>query len=250
MRDRFDLRGFVEDVGSVLAGLDVFGYPLAPGNYSASDLALQEAMSSGLPPVVLPYGGAHRLVRDGWNGLVARDELDYPRAVERLYADAGERARLGRNARASAHDRGSEHAARAWAEVYESLLSRPKRWRAWPGGRVSGAAAFVESLGGVAGAFSSSMAAPDEAAAIEAERVIASAPPVVWSADGGGILHYRRAYPADGYLRLWTGLVLEAAGRHVIAAAEYKRALELGCDRPRVRRYLARAVGAIEAAAV
>jgi glycosyltransferase involved in cell wall biosynthesis len=245
VRDRFELRGYVEDVGSVLAELDVLGYPLAPGNYSASDLTLQEAMSSGVPPVVLPYGGTHRLVRDGWNGLVAGDESEYPRLVERLYANVEERTRLGRNARASARSWGAAHVARGWAEVYDGLLSQPKRARPWPGPSVRGAAAFVESLGGTAPEFAASLAASDEDTAIEAERLIAAAPPVVTSAGGGGLLHYRRAYPDDGHLRLWAGLVLEAAGRHVLAAAEFKRARELGCEGRRVEDYFSRTAAAL-----
>jgi hypothetical protein len=247
VEELFELRGYVEDVGRVLAALDVFGYPLAPGNYSASDLALQEAMAAGVPPVVLPYGGAHALVRHGETGLVA-DEESYPAAVESLYADATERARLGHNARESARSWGPVQAARAWSAVYAELLEQPKRDRCWPGSpaaeRFPGAAAFVESLGGTAPEFAESLAACDEEAAAEAEARIAAAPPVLTSAGGGGILHYRRAFPRDAYLRLWAGLVLEAAGRNVLAVAELKAARELGCDR-RVLRYLDRAAEAI-----
>lgn len=250
--DRFDFRGYVEDIGQVAAELDVFGYPLAPGNYSTSDLVLQEMMGAGVPPVVLPYGGAHDLVRHGETGLVARDEAEYPRAIEYLHARPEERARLGRNAR--------EHAGRAWrpaesarrwTAIYRDLLGVPKRRRTWPGATASerfrGADAFVESLGGTAPEFAISLAAADEQAAIEAERRIAAAPPVVSSAGGGGVLHYRLHYPDDGYLRLWAGLVLGAESRHVLAAAELKRAYELGCDGPRVLRYLARSAERIGA---
>jgi len=41
--------------------------------------------------------------------------------------------------------------------------------------------------------------------------------------------------------------VLEAAGRHVLAAGELKRAHDLGCDAPRVLSYLARTATAIGA---
>jgi glycosyltransferase involved in cell wall biosynthesis len=252
--ERLDLRGYVEDVGGVLAELDVFGYPLAPGNYSASDLSLLEAMAAGVPPVVLPHGGTHALVRDGETGLVARDEAEWPRHVERLAADPALRARLGANARAEASRRTPTDAARAWGGVYAELLERPKRERAWPrhrdAGRFTGAAAFVESLGATAPEFATSLAARDDAEAAEAEELIAAAPPVVASAAGGGVLHYRRHYARDGYLSLWSGLVLEAAGKHVLAVAELKRALDLGCDAPRVRRYLARAADAIGAGEV
>ena len=65
------------------------------------------------------------------------------------------------------------------------------------------------------------------------------------SASGGGILHYRRHYPSDAHLRLWSALVLEAAGKHVFAAGELAAARQLGCNAPRVSRYLARAEQAL-----
>ncbi len=49
----------------------------------------------------------------------------------------------------------------------------------------------------------------------------------------GGVLHYRRHYPNDGYLRLWAGLVLEAAGKHVLAVGEFSGALDSSAATPR-----------------
>ena len=242
----FELRGYVEDIGSVLAELDVFGYPLAPGNYSTSDLALQEAMSAGVPPVVLPHGAAASLVENGVTGVVARDEAEYARAVERLFRDPVERLRLGRNAREQARP---PKAAEAWTVVYGGLMELPKSPRRWPGS-ATGAAAFVESLGGKAPEYAASLLATGDAEAEDAEHLIAAAAPVVTSAGGGGVLHYRRYYPSDGYLSLWAGLVLEGAGRHVLAAGEYSRARKLGCDAPRVTRYLARVASAAGAVGV
>ena len=246
---RVELRGYVEEIGPVLAECDVFGYPLAPGNYATSDLALQEAMAAGVPPVVLAHGEPHGLVEHGVTGLVARDEAEYARAIEYLYANPGERLRLGENARARARLRGPADVAREWGALFTELLERPKVAR--PARALTGAQAFVESLGGTAPEFAASLAAVTEEEALEAEARIAAAPPVLTSAAGGGILHYRRHYPNDGHLRLWAGLVLEAAGKHVLAVGELVRARELGCDAPRVSRYLARAaeeVGATEMA--
>ncbi|HEX4521315.1 MAG TPA: glycosyltransferase family 4 protein [Gaiellaceae bacterium] len=244
---RFDLRGFVEEIAPVLAELDVFGYPLAPGNYSTSDLALQEAMAAGVPPVVLPYGATRGLVDHGVTGLVARDEDEYPRAIEYLHANPEERRRLGRNAHA-ASSRSPEEVAADWDRVYDELLERPKRARA--AAPLSGAPAFVASLEEAAPEFAASL---EGSVPEEAEKQISAASPALASAGAGGVLHYRRHYPSDAHLRLWSGLVLEAAGNHVLATAELKAACDRGCDLPRVRRYLASAaaaIGASEAAGV
>jgi hypothetical protein len=240
-RAGLDVRGYVEEIGPVLAEMDVFGYPLAPDTYATSDLALQEAMAAGVPPVVLGHG----LVEHGVDGLVARDEADYPRAIERLYADPEERLRLGRNARERARRRGPAEVAREWGAVLERLLEEPKRARA--ARPLEGAAAFVASLGDTAPAFAESLGASSEDAAVAAEQAIAAAAPVLVSAAAGGVLHYRRSYPADPHLRLWSGLVLEAQSRQVLAIPELAAARELGLDTPRVRRYLSRAAAALGA---
>jgi glycosyltransferase involved in cell wall biosynthesis len=251
--DRFDLRGFVEDIGPVLATLDVFGYPLCPGNYSSTDLALQEAMYAGVPPVVLPHGGARHCVVDGETGIVAAGEDEYARALEHLHADAAERARLGRNAHEHARREWQPaRLAERWSALYASLLRRPKRPRRPVAAEsLSGGAAFVAGLGGTAPQFATSLEAPGSNPARAAERAIAQSPDALFRLDGG-ILDYRRRYPDDPMLRLWAGLVLAERGHDALAVGELKAALELGCPSPCVEEHLGRAarrIGAGEAVA-
>ncbi len=54
--DRLELRGYVEDIRSVLAELDVFGYPLCEDNYSTAEAVLHEAMFAGVPRWSSPTG--------------------------------------------------------------------------------------------------------------------------------------------------------------------------------------------------
>lgn len=246
---RFRFVGYVDDVKSVLEQLDVFGYPLCPGNYSSAELALQEAMYAGVPPVVLGHGGAARLVAHRETGIVVGNEDEYTHALEFLHAHPEERLRLGRNAREQTRARSSTEAlTRGWGRVYETVTARPKRQRSWPaeGGakRESGAGAFVEGLGGASPHFATSLTSADTDEVFLAERAIAGSAPVVVESDGG-ILHYRRHYPNDAHLRLWTGLVLAHQGRNALAAAEFTRARQLGCEHWRVAAYLARAARAI-----
>jgi glycosyltransferase involved in cell wall biosynthesis len=233
VRDRFDLRGWVDDVRPVLAELDVFGYPLCEDNYSTAELVLQEAMYAGVPPVVLPFGGAAGSVDHGRTGIVARDEDDYAHAIEHLRSHPAERRRLGRAAREHALATWSpERVMGEWAGAYEELLSWPKREREWRrdpalAGAPPGAAGFVESLGDRAGAFRASLLCRDAAA----EDEIAASSPVLAGADTGGILHWRRHHPTDPYLRLWSGLVLERQGRPALAAGEFAGARGSGLER-------------------
>jgi glycosyltransferase involved in cell wall biosynthesis len=259
LADRFEFRGHVDDVGAVLAALDVFGYPLCEPNWATSDLALQEAMYAGVPPVVLPHGDAAQMVRHGETGLVASPG-DYAAAIAHLHRRPDERARLGRNAAAHARERfGAANAARAMNEAYAALLERPKRARpplppiggsaGGAGTKAPGAGRFVRALGGTAPEFAASLAAtaPEEARAADAR--IARASPALASGGAGGVLHYRARYPDDAYLRLWSGLVLLQAGRPALAAAELERAVALGCPAWRAQAHLARAARESRAAA-
>ena len=212
--ERFEFRGWVDDVRPVLGTLDVFGYPLCEDNYSAAELVLQEAMYAGVPPVVLPYGGAARVVDDGRTGMVAGDEDDYLRCVEALHRSPALRERLGSAAR--------EHARRAWAperiaarwrRLYEGLLARPKTERPPLFAGLEGAALFVRTLGDAAPQFERSLVASDAGERLEAEQAIAASSPVLLSASTGGLLHYRRHFPDDPDLNRWAALVLLRGAR-------------------------------------
>jgi glycosyltransferase involved in cell wall biosynthesis len=252
-QDRFEFRGYVEDIGAVLAELDVFGYPLCADNYSAADLVLQEAMAAGVPPVIFPYGGTQALVWHEQTGLVVRSEAEYRTAVERLYRHPEERRRMGVAARTYAlRHFGAANAVRRWHEVYARLLERPRRARALsdvaPG--ASGAAHFVAALGDAAPEFRISLESSNLHEVLAAERAIAAATPVRCADAGGGIFHYRNHYPRDATLRLWSGLALAGQGQHVRALEEYRAARQLGLEHWRVSWYLARIAAALGATPV
>ena len=246
--DRVEFRGFVEDIAGALGEMDVFGYPLAEGTYEASELVVQEAMYSGVPPVLLGGDAVRRSVAHGRTGLAVRSAPEYAQAVAHLHDHPEERARMGSAAR--------EHAARTWSpeavagrwvETYAALMERPKRSRPpYPIGD-RGAVRFVKSLGGTAPHFEASLGSAEHA--FEAERRIARSPMVV-AAGGGGVLYYRDHYPDDPHLRLWSGLVLHGQGRPGLAAGEFAAAIRLGLDHWRVSWYLARAAEAAGQSAV
>ena len=239
---------YTEDIRSIVSQLDVFGYPLCPENYSTSELVLQEVMYAGVPPVVLPHGGASRLVVDGETGIVARDESAYARAIERLFRAPVERRRLGRNAARYARDQfGAEVTARKLNTLYARLLQQPKKPRQGGvataraprqqvPGESRGAWALVRSLDGVGDIdFIASLSAPSDTEARAAEaRVPLMSPSMTHT-----VLRYRFRYPDDAHLRLWSGLILARERRPALAAAEFKASLDLGCVEPRVHRYFA-----------
>lgn len=238
VEDRIEFRGFVEDIGSAIREFDVLGYPLCPLSYAASELALQEAMYAGVPPVVLGPDAVRRLVDHGETGLTTRTDSEYVRALAHLYRHPAERTRLGRAARQHAVRNWSpESVAASWARTYERLMRDPKHPR--PPYRLArrGAVRFADSVGHAARPFRASLSCTEEES-LEAERQIAGSPSVLCTADGG-IVDYRDAYPGDPHLRLWSGLIMYRQGRRALAAGEFAAAIRLGLDHSRVRSYLA-----------
>jgi predicted O-linked N-acetylglucosamine transferase (SPINDLY family)/glycosyltransferase involved in cell wall biosynthesis len=257
--DRFDFRGYIEDIKSAIEVFDIYGYPLCEDTYAAAELNLQEVMYAGIPPVVFPYGGVKRLVINNYTGLVVNSELEYKQAIEYLYHHPQERARLGRNARDYAQQIfGAENAAKALNPIYERLMQLPKRKREWgiPAGmslleqpillqdltgepkQISGAEKFMEALGDRAPQFAVSFQSQNLEDLLEADRQIAASTPLIYSGEGG-IFQYRSFYPNDGYLYFWSGLVLQHLGQYSQAIAHLTQAIELGGQHWRVSWYLA-----------
>lgn len=230
---RMHFYGHMDDIRPILARCDVFGYPLCPDTYCTAELALQEAMYAGLPPIVFPYGGLDRLVRHGHNGWVVRSKEEYARVLEALAADPVLVQRLRTNAIAGARARfGGARTLREAAVIYERLMDQPKRART-PVATQSGTEALLASLDGVGTDDLKVSLDANAAMAMAAESRIAQSGPN-WRQV---ILQYRFHYPADPHLRLWAALLFRGAGRPGLAAAEFKACLELGLDQPRIRDY-------------
>jgi glycosyltransferase involved in cell wall biosynthesis len=256
---KFDFRGYVEDIKSVIENLDVYGYPLCEDTYAAGELNLQEVMYAGVPPIVFPYGGIKRLVINNYTGLIVRSELEYKQAIEYLYHHPEERARLGRNAKEYAQQMfGAKNAAKDLNLIYERLIKCPKRIREWgisldesllyqpvslqdlmgEPEQYSGAKLFIQSLGDTAPEFTVSMTSQTIEELFEAEQKIARSS-LLLSRGEGSIFQYRNAYQNDPYLRLWTGLVMQHQEQNEQAITEFLAAFNSGCNHWRVYWYLA-----------
>lgn len=123
-----------EELEKLFAGTDTYftGYLLGddlPAAYASADVFLftgpqetfgqvvQEAMASGLPPVVTNQGGVKDLVTQGENGFVVEDNRTaFAAAVRRLRDDDDLRRRMSANARAFAESR-------PWEKVLAQLES-------------------------------------------------------------------------------------------------------------------------------
>jgi len=249
--EKFDFRGYVEDIRSVIEELDVFGYPLCPENYSTVELVLQEVMLAGVPPVIFAYGGAQRTVIHNQTGLVVETEQEYQQAIEYLYTHPQERKRLGNNAKDYVKNTFDlEKTAQQFNQIYQDLKQQPKHHFQSLTNSDVGAEKFSQSLGNTVPQFQISLTSDNVAEIFKAEAAIASSPPVLTNHTGGGIFHYQRYYPQDSYLRLWSGLVWKEQGQNVRVIAAFNKAIELGCNHWRVYWYLAQVAEKVNATSV
>jgi len=235
--ERFELRGYVENIRPVLETSDVFGYPLVEETYAASERSLQEAMLAGVPPVVFPHGGVAAIVEHGVSGLVVHTPAEYSEALERLRRDPEERARLGARARQHIQQSfdGREIAGRI-ASLYDRLMLQPKRAipPLHPDGRP--AERYARWLGEAAPCFEASLGAASDAEAWAADSAIAASSTLQVKGEGG-LVQFRNADPDDPVLLGWSGLALAGAGRWTEALAELERACALAPQDRRLARY-------------
>jgi len=215
--DRFEFLGHVNDVATMLASFDVFGYPLAPDHYGTGEQALIEALAVGIPPVVLANGAEQHIVQDGITGIVARDAEEYVDALERLYREPELRIKLGENARYAARERFTiECLANAWSELYAEVIHLPRQSRKWKEDSYlsSGAELFITSLGEHGTDYLESKYSHLEDIRTLAEERIAHKEGLFRARTRGTVFHYQAFFPDDHYLNLWCGLMLVVDGAH------------------------------------
>jgi len=263
--DRFDFRGYEKDIVSIYETLDVFGYPLCEETYAAAELTLQEAMYTGVVPVVFPNGGVKDLVINNFTGYVVNSDLEYRQAIEHLYNNPEEKKRLSENCKNFARQIfGAENAAKNINKIYDKLLQQAKQHKTWDQFNLhsilnqplslfdiiekqnydefEGAVNFIESLGDSEESFilSTSLISTDTDSLFEADKKISEFPRIMFSNDTGGIFHYKAFYLRDPYLRLWSGLVLEKNGEYETALSYFQSAINVGFKHWRVYWYIAR----------
>lgn len=253
LAQRFDFKGYVQDVRTVLEIMDVYGYPLCEDTYAASEINLQEVMWCGIPVVTFPYGGIKNLIVNDFTGYLVRSEFEYAQAIEFLYHHPEERLRLGQNAKTYAAQLfGSDKSAKAFHSIYQKMLSQSKRSRSWDGdaslaiqateppasGAKCGAEIFIETLGEQALDFELSLKGGESEEVLGADQNIKRCSTLMRL---GGISAYRKYYSSDPHLCLWSGLAHMGCGDYEQAITDLSDAVNNGFTEWRIRLYLAQA---------
>ena len=117
------LPGFLPDVSSFLAALDIFALV---SHGESMPLALLEAMHAGLPILAARVGGVPEVISDGVTGILvqpARPDL-IAEALKKLTAEPAWAGRLGESARRTARERFSADAMVTQVEsVYQHVMT-------------------------------------------------------------------------------------------------------------------------------
>lgn len=148
--ERFEVTGKLSDIKPVLEQTDVFAYLLNPSHYGTAEQVLQEAMSAGIPPVVLNNPCEASLVKHLETGLVAKDLEEYINYINLLKEDIDLRNKLGNNAKKYAEENFSlENLTYKWNKIFDEILKQEKTTRSWKTDKIALTSydIFLESLG-------------------------------------------------------------------------------------------------------
>ncbi|GEM_PF-283771 len=211
IEDKLDFRGYVNDVGSELSNFDVFGYPLNPWHFGATENAILEAMAAGVPVVAFNQAAERYLIKHMETGLLAEDYEHYVQLVQYLHDNPDERRRLGRNAREfvlKEFDIGKT--VRKMNDTYEQVMSmdrkifdftkifgnKPYEW-------------FLACLGADRKVFADSINGSSDAD-IDKQRIekeISNCRYILKEDSKSSVLHFARVFPRDGHLAYWKRLI-------------------------------------------
>jgi glycosyltransferase involved in cell wall biosynthesis len=123
IRDRVLFLGFRTDVADAMAASDIF---LFPSWYEAFSLATIEAAACGLPILATKINGAEDFVVPGENGnFIEHDPKQIARVLAPLIDNAGDRRRMGENARRAVEQNYTwDRVAKMTEEAYFEYLER------------------------------------------------------------------------------------------------------------------------------
>ena len=190
------LLGYCDDVPAILAGWDALVYLLNPFHYGTAEIALLEAMASGVVPIVGRHACELDVVRDGWNGWVVGNAGELAKALSRCREEPVERLQLG--ARASAWVRETYTTARlakGFSALYHQALAQPKVRVDWPA--LIGREPWEW--------FRSTLPAPAAFTSGEAPQLPAGAAGQIHlERTKGSVHHFSRCFPNDTQLRDWS----------------------------------------------
>ena len=118
---------FGEELAQTYANMDLFVFP---SQTDAFGNVVLEAMSSGVPAVVMSSGGPKFLIEHGTNGFVAESSADFIETVVRIVKNPQQISALGQAARRSAQKHSWDCVFEKTFEYYKMCMNFKKNVRA------------------------------------------------------------------------------------------------------------------------
>jgi glycosyltransferase involved in cell wall biosynthesis len=114
--------GFVDEIGSAVAGLDMLWHP---SKAEGLGTAVLDAMAVGVPPIAFATGGLPEVIEDSKSGILVEpgDVAAFARAAEKLIDEEPLRARLGEGARTRANAFSADQMTKGAEAVYQRVLT-------------------------------------------------------------------------------------------------------------------------------
>jgi len=211
VENRFRFTGFSNQIINELSGFDVFGYPLNPKHFGATENVLLEAMAFGLPVVALNQNVEKHIIGiDRQVGLLADDIETYADCIKYLHDNPNERVRIGTNARQYVEENFTftDNVELMRHELNEVMKmsrknfdfrtvfgSQPHEW-------------FLTCLGDDLAPFAASLSSlPDSLEEETIKNMIRSSSPILRENTKSSILHFANNFPEDKYLQYWKDLI-------------------------------------------
>ncbi len=209
----FSFEGRVPSVIPYLAKYDVFGYPLQPKHFATCEQSIGEAMMAGAVPVVLGNMTERHIVKHMETGMIAESLDDYPKAIQYLYNNRDELARMAKNAQEYAKKQYDiNQTINKWNELFNKVMLGNKRERIWDENNRKNktpSELYIESIGIYATPLKDFMNAnndDEKNVALKGIKKLFDTNIMFYSSNKGSVLQYLQYFPEDIYLQKWEKL--------------------------------------------
>jgi glycosyltransferase involved in cell wall biosynthesis len=126
--ERFEFRGFCEDVGKEFSQLDCVGYLLNPYHFGATENVILETMAAGVPIILMNQNTEKYIVENNQSGFLINNPDEYCAVIKLLYQNPNERKWIAKNARARIEKNYSTRDnTKRLHSLYEKIMQHPKQ---------------------------------------------------------------------------------------------------------------------------